>query len=347
MTAPHTPSGAARRLTAPQREFMALIEASALPLMVAPMFLVSGPELVTASAAAGVIGSYPAANARSIEQLDAWLAQTVEGIAHGSPGMPFALNLIVHSSYDRFDREMELVRRVRPKIVSTALGSPRRVLDDVHGYGGVVVADVVNPTLARKAADAGADVLILVVQGAGGHTGAYNPFAFIAEVRRFWDGPLGLAGAITTGRDIRAAQLLGADFAVAGTRFIAARESLAAPAYRELLVNSGLEDLVLTKSVSGVEANWLRQTLEAAGYTPEMLKAEKRIDFSGDIAAGKKAWKDVWSAGHGVGGITRVASAAEIVAELHAELLAVLDEEADAARVLRARLGAARAGRPA
>lgn len=329
-----------RRLSACQREFLDLIEASALPLMAAPMFLVSGPELVTACAAAGVIGSFPAANARSVEQLDEWLVRTIEGIARVGQASPFALNLIVHRSYDRFDREMELVRRYRPRIVSTALGSPGRVLDDVHAYGGIVAADVINPRLARKAADAGADVLILVVQGAGGHTGHYNPFAFVAEVRRFWDGPLGLAGAISSGRDIRAAQLLGADFAVAGTRFIAAHESLASSAYRDLLVRSGMEDLVLTRAVSGVDANWLRSTLEAAGFSAEMLKEEKRIDFSGDIATAKKAWKDVWSAGQGVGGIERVSAVSEIVDELRSGYAGVLEEELSTLPGLQARLGA-------
>ncbi len=327
-----------RQLSAPQSEFLRLLDQCRLPLMAAPMFLVSGPELVVACARAGIIGSYPAANARSIEQLDDWLQRTVDGIAASGQDLPFALNLIVHSSYDRFEREMELVRKYRPRIVSTALGSPRRVLADVHAYGGIVMADVVNPTLARKAAAAGADVLILVAQGAGGHTGQYNPFAFMAEVRQFWSGPLGLAGAITTGRDIRAAQLLGADFVVAGTRFIAATESLADPAYREMLVASHLEDLVLTKAVSGVEANWLKPTLEAAGYTGDALKQEKRIDFSGDISAGKKAWKDVWSAGHGVGGIERIHSTAAIVDDLQLSLREALQDELLSTQALLQRL---------
>ncbi len=334
-TTPHE-----RVLTAPQTEFLRLLDACALPLMTAPMFLVSGPELVVASARAGIIGSYPAANARSIEMLDDWLRQTVDGIAACGRDVPFALNLIVHSTYDRFERELELVRKYQPKIVSTALGSPRRVLDTVHAYGGIVMADVVNPKLARKAAEAGADVLILVTQGAGGHTGQYNPFALVAEVRRFWQGPLGLAGAITSGRDLRAAQLLGADFVVAGTRFIAATESLASPEYRDLLVQSHLEDLVLTKAVSGVEANWLKSTLDAAGITGELLQQDKRIDFSGDISTSKKAWKDVWSAGHGLGGIDRVASTAEIVADLQASLRQALQDELVSAQALIQRLAA-------
>lgn len=295
--------------------------------MAAPMFLVSGPELVIACARAGIIGSYPAANARSVDVLEQWMAQTREQIQQGNANAAWAMNMIVHSSYDRFDQELALVKKYQPKIVSTALGSPRRVLDTVHGYGGIVMADVINPSLAKKAADAGADVLVLVTNGAGGHTGNYHPFALMAEIRRFWQGPLGLAGAVTNGRDIRAAQLLGADFVLAGTRFIAVPESLAEAEYRDMVVTSTIEDLVETKAVSGVLANWLKPTLEKAGFTADMLKEEKKIDFSGDIVAAPKAWKTVWSAGHGVGGIERVESTADVVEALYSDYAAVLLEE--------------------
>lgn len=326
-----------RHFSAAQQSFMDLLAASTLPLMAAPMFLVSGPELVVACARAGIVGSYPAANARNIEMLEQWMAQTRDGVQQGNAAAAWALNMIVHSSYDRFGAELALVAKYQPKVVSTALGSPKRVLETVHGYGGIVMADVINPTLARKAADAGADVLVLVTNGAGGHTGSYHPFALLAEVRRFWQGPVGLAGAITTGADIRAAQLLGADFVLAGTRFIATDESLAEPAYRELLVRSQLEDLVQTKAVSGVLANWLKPTLEQAGFTPEQLKEEKKIDFSGDIVAAPKAWKSVWSAGHGVGGIDRVAQVADVVAELRAGYAATLVREQQELAALLAR----------
>ncbi|WP_280192066.1 NAD(P)H-dependent flavin oxidoreductase [Delftia sp. PS-11] len=308
-----------RDLDTPQRDFLALMEAGTLPLMAAPMFLVSGPELVVACAKAGITGSFPAANARNLDILDAWMAHTRDAVQAGNAATPWALNMIVHKSYDRFDRELELVRKYQPRIVSTALGSPRRVLDTVHGYGGIVMADVASPTMARKAADAGADVLVLVSSGAGGHTGHYHPFAFVAEVRKFWSGPLGLAGAVTRGTDIRAAQLLGADFVLAGTRFIATAESQAMPAYRDMVVSSHLEDLVQTKAVSGVLANWLKPSLEAAGFTEEQLREEKKIDFSGDIVDAPKAWKTVWSAGHGVGGIHRVAPVGDVVRELRAD----------------------------
>ncbi|MDO4706103.1 MAG: nitronate monooxygenase [Comamonadaceae bacterium] len=325
-------------LSAPQRRFLQWVQSWRLPLMAAPMFLVSGPELVIACAQAGVAGSFPAANARTIAQLDEWMARTAAGVAQCGAGSVFSMNMIVHRTYDRFEQEMALVQRYRPAIVSTALGSPARVLDAVHGYGGIVAADVISPKLARKAAEAGADVLILVAQGAGGHTGQYNPFAFIAEVRQFWQGPLGLAGAIGSGREIRAAQLLGADFVLAGTRFIAATESLAEPAYRELLAQSGMEDLVLSSAVSGVPANWLRQTLQTAGIASEATEAAQidsaRIDFSGDIAAGKKAWKHVWSAGHGVGAVRQAQPVAAIVQELHAGYLHTLAQECEQASAL-------------
>ena len=326
-----------RSLTAPQQEFLDIVAHGTLPLMAAPMFLVSGPDLVIACAKAGIIGAYPAANARNVDILRDWMARTRDSIQSSKPGAPWSLNMIVHSSYDRFDAELALVQEFQPKIVSTALGSPRRVLDAVHGYGGIVMADVINPSLARKAADAGADVLVLVTQGAGGHTGHYHPFALLAEVRKFWSGPIGLAGAITTGTDIRAAQLLGADFVLAGTRFIATTESQAEAEYRELVVSSGIEDLVATKAVSGVLANWLKPTLEKAGFTADQLREEKKIDFSGDIVAVPKAWKTVWSAGHGVGGIERIADTAEVVSQLYREYVACLAREQDDTARLRAR----------
>ena len=300
-----------------------------LPLMAAPMFLVSGPELAVACAKAGLVGSFPAPNARDVDILDTWLEQVTIALRGVSGASPWALNMIVHSTYDRFPRELELVMKYQPKIVSTALGSPKRVLEHVHSYGGVVMADVVTPELAKKAIDAGVDALILVTQGAGGHTGYYNPFAFIAEVRKFWSGPLGLAGCITTGRDIRAAQVMGADFAVAGTRFIAAQESMAFPEYRDLVVKSNIADLVETRAVSGVLANWLKPTLEAAGIDPAGDGKGKQIDFSGDISAGKKAWKDVWSAGQGLGAIDRISTVQELVTRLENEYTEALLAEWD------------------
>ncbi|MCO1367049.1 NAD(P)H-dependent flavin oxidoreductase [Burkholderia multivorans] len=299
-----------------------------LPIMAAPMFLVSSPELVIASSRAGIVGTYAAPNARNVATLDEALGTIADGVVRGGTA-PWALNMIVHSSYDRFDAELELVRRYRPKIVTTALGSPRRVLEHVHGYGGFVMADVSTPAMARKAVDAGVDGLILVCSGAGGHTGTYHPFSFVDEVRRFWRGPLGLAGAVSTGAHTRAALQIGADFAVLGTRFIAAEESMAQPAYRDMLVESSMEDLVASKAVSGVLANWLRPTLDRAGLTAAQLGEEKKIDFSGDISTAPKAWKDVWSAGHGVGAVTAVEPLSAIVDRLADEYAACLSSERD------------------
>lgn len=304
--------------------FLSMMRDCRLPLMVAPMFLVSGPELALAAEKAGVIGSFPAPNARDVATLRQWMSQVKESIGIGS----WALNMIVHRSYERFDAELELVREFRPAIVSTALGSPRRVLETVHGYGGIVMADVTTPTLARKAMEAGVDVLVLVTHGAGGHTGTYHPFALLHEVRQFWSGPLGLAGAVTCGQDIRAAQILGADFVVMGTRFVATTESLANDPYRRMLVESGIEDLVASSAISGVMANWLKGSIE--GYV-EMMPGEspqhQPIDFSGNISVAPKAWKDVWSAGHGVGSITEVQSVSEVITQLQEQYRVCMEDE--------------------
>jgi len=308
----------------PAERFLGLIRSGRLPLMVAPMFLVSGPELAIAAERAGIIGSFPAPNARDVPALRQWMRRMHDELEAG----PWALNMIVHRSYERFDQELRLVEEFRPAIVATALGSPRRVMDVVHGYGGIVMADVTTPTLARKAAEAGVDVLVLVTHGAGGHTGNCHPFALLHEVRRFWSGPLGLAGAISCGRDIRAAQVLGADFVVMGTRFIATAESLARDGYRDMLVASGIEDLVASAEISGVMANWLKGSLQNHSAAPAPAGQSTQIDFSGNISVAPKAWKDVWSAGHGVGGITQVQSVAQVVDELQEQYLACLAEEA-------------------
>jgi len=304
-----------------------------MPVMAAPMFLVSSPELVVASSRAGIVGTFAAPNARNVEALDDALSSISTGVAQGGTA-PWALNMIVHSSYDRFDAELELVLRYQPKIVTTALGSPRRVLEHVHGYGGFVMADVATPGMARKAVDAGVDGLILVCAGAGGHTGTYHPFSFIDEVRQFWNGPIGLAGAISTGAHVRAAQQIGADFAVLGTRFIAAEESMAPAAYRDMLVKSSMEDLVASKAVSGVLANWLRPTLDRAGLSDTEVSEKKQIDFSGDISTAPKAWKDVWSAGHGVGAVTAVEPLSAIVSRLAQEFSGSLAAEGEAIKRL-------------
>ncbi|MFK0033689.1 NAD(P)H-dependent flavin oxidoreductase [Pseudomonas monteilii] len=308
-----------RSLSASQQRLLRIFASLELPVLAAPMFLVSGPRLVSACCQAGVIGSFPAPNARTVEQLQEWLEQIVSerdaATGRGEHWAPWMLNMIVHSTYDRFEAELELVRRFKPPIVSTALGSPARVLDAVHEYGGVVIADVVTPALARKAAAAGVDGLVLVCNGAGGHTGTNNPFAFVAEVREFWDGPLGLAGAISNGRDVHATQVLGCDFALVGTRLVATEESLVEQAYRDMLVECSMDDIAATRAVSGVLANWMKPSLVKAGIDPS-VESRAQIDFSGNIASANKAWKHVWSAGQGVGQIRRTSSVAEVVDEL-------------------------------
>lgn len=310
-----------------------------LPLIAAPMFLVSGPDLVLAVCQAGVIGSFPAPNARTIEILDEWLARITTSLAPSphppvaaSPPRrvaPWAINLVVHRTYQRQQAELELVLKYQPPLVITALGSPRAVVDAIHSYGGLVFADVNSVTYARKAAEAGVDGLILVCAGAGGHTGQVSPFAFIEAVRRFWDGYVVLAGAISRGRAIRAVQTLGADLAYMGTRFIATQESLASHDYRQMLVEANVEDIVLSAAITGIPANFLKPSLRRAGYDPEQMAHGATVNFDnphGDA----KAWRDIWSAGQGVGAVQQVQTVAELVAELQAEYAEAVCQEIQA-----------------
>lgn len=286
-----------------------------LPLIAAPMFLISGPDLVIAAGKAGIVGAFPAPNARTIDDLAAWLPQiTSELDAAGRSGM-WAINMIVHPTYERFDAELDLVCQHQPRVVITALGSPARPLERVHAYGGAVFSDVITPLQARKAIDAGADGLVLVASGAGGHTGQYSPFAFVEEVRRFWDGPLILGGAIGSARAIRAALTLGADFAYMGTRFIATRESLVTDENREMLVRATMNDVVTTAAVTGVPANWMKESLDAAGFDAVLLDQKKKIDFS-NLHGDTKAWKNIWGAGHSVGTTRSIQPVREVVDEL-------------------------------
>jgi nitronate monooxygenase len=292
----------------------------AVPVVVAPMFLVSGPELVVASCRAGLIGSFPTQNARTIEDLERWLPLIRDGIADLADPH-WAASLIVHPTYDRFERELELMQEHRPSVVITALGSPRRVLNEVHGYGGAVWADVMSVEHARKAADAGADGLVLVCHGAGGHTGRLSPFAFVDEVREFFDGTVVLGGAISTGRGVHAAEVLGADLAYMGTRFIATHESLAVDAYRDMLVRARVGDVTATAAVTGVLCSWLDESLQRVGFDAERLATTGTVDFS-DPHGEHKPWKDIFGAGQGVGQIDRVASVASVAAQVAAEYAA-------------------------
>jgi nitronate monooxygenase len=288
------------------------------PVIVAPMFLVSGPALVLASSLAGVIGSLPAANARTLADLEQWLGQIAETCRPLQ--LPWAVNLIVHKSNSRLREEIRLLETYQPPLVITALGSPATVLEDIHAYGGAVFADVTTPALARKAVSLGVDGLVVVCAGAGGHTGEYSPFAFVPEIRRFWAGPLVVAGAISNARGIRAAQLLGADLVYMGTRFICAKESLVTDGYRNMLVASRMEDIVATKAVTGVTASFLRASLEQAGFCAEQTSGVRALDFSPERLTDAKAWRDIWAAGQGVGSVERISAVEEIVAQLLTEL---------------------------
>ena len=285
-----------------------------LPAICAPMFLVTGPDMVISACKSGVLGTFPATNARTEEQLVSWLDQISTSITKADA--PWALNMITHNSYGRFDAELDLVRQYKPELVITALGGPHRVTDVVHGYGGLVFADVNSPKFARKAIEKGADGLVLICAGAGGHTGEYAMIPFVEEVRTFFDGPIIVGGGIGTGRGIKAVEALGVDFAYLGTRFLACQESLINDDYRQMVWDSQMEDLIASRAITGALGNWMRASVEAAGLTEEAMKAVAKIDFSQDMHAGTKAWKHVWSAGQGVGLVNAPETVADVVETL-------------------------------
>ena len=297
-----------------------------LPVISAPMFLVSGTELVKNCCLNGVIGSFPAPNARPIEVLDQWMGQLNEELEEAralDPHRkiaPWAMNMVVHSSYSRLEEELSLTKKHQPQLVITSLGSPKRVVDIVHEYGGLVFSDVSDLKFAKKAAEAGVDGLILVASGAGGHAGQINNFAFVDMVRNFWDGIIVLAGSISTGKGILAAQAAGADLAYMGTRFIVATESMARDEYREMLVEATQEDIILTDAFSGIMCNMLVPSIKKAGLDPEKLVKKDQVNFdSMQRETNAKAWRDIWSAGHGVGAINKIESAGEIIESLAVE----------------------------
>ncbi|WP_068809151.1 NAD(P)H-dependent flavin oxidoreductase [Thauera phenolivorans] len=306
-----------------------LLARMSLPVIASPMFLVSHPRLVAAQCKSGIIGAFPALNARPAELLDEWLDEIrdeLERFATEHPGQrvaPFAVNQICHSSNDRLARDVETCVRHRVPLIITSLQVSKDVVDAAHSYGGLVFHDVTNIRHAEKAIAQGVDGLILVCAGAGGHAGTLSPFALLPEVRRIFDGPVALAGAISSGRSILAAQAMGADFAYMGTRFIATAEAEAPPAYKQMLVDTAADDIVYSSLFSGVPGNYLKPSVAAAGYDPDKLPAadKSKMDFGsgsgGDAKA--KAWRDIWSAGQGVGAIRDVPTVAECVARLRAE----------------------------
>jgi len=294
----------------------------AIPAIAAPMFLVSGPDLVIETCRAGVIGTFPALNQRTSEGYAAWLDEIRTRLDVIDGAAPFGVNLIVHKTNARVARDVEITVQHRVPIVITSLGAVREIVDAIHSYGGLVFHDVIHLHHARKAADAGVDGLIAVSAGAGGHAGLLNPFAFIAEIREFFDKTVILSGSIGQGSQIAAAQLLGADLAYLGTRFIATRESMAPQGFKEMILASAAKDIVYTSAVSGVHANFMRASIIAAGADPDDLQSNIKMNMSGEGEA--KAWKDVWSAGHGVGTIHDIPSVAELCARLKAEYRAAI-----------------------
>jgi nitronate monooxygenase len=292
------------------REYLNEIKAKlAVPVVVAPMFLVSGPEMVIESVRAGLIGAFPAPNARNITIFENWLEQisTVANEAvSGDVKGEWAVNLVVHRTYPRLDEELALLEKYQPPIVITALGSPKNVVERVHGYGGIVIADVNSVEYARKAAAIGVDGLALVSAGAGGHTGHVTGFTFIPAVRDFFDGIIIAAGGICNGQGVRAAEALGADLAYMGTHFIATEESLASYPYKQMVVDAGPNDLILTDSFSGAPAYYLRDSITQCGLDPDNLEPGNGMNLGGP-ETNIKAWKDIWSAG----------PTAQVVQEIH------------------------------
>jgi len=291
----------------------------AFPVIGSPLFIISNPKLVIAQCTAGVMGSMPALNARPATLLDEWLAEITEALAAwnrahpGQPAAPFAINQIVHKSNDRLDCDMALCAKYRVPVIITSLGAREDVNQAVHGWGGVVLHDIINNRFAHKAVEKGADGLIAVAAGAGGHAGTKSPFALVHEIREWFDGPLALSGAIATGDAILAAQACGADFAYIGSAFIAAEEARAAEAYKQAIVAGSSDDIVYSNLFTGVHGNYLAASIRAAGLDPDQLPESdpSKMNFGGGAAA--KAWKDIWGSGQGIGAVKAVEPAAVMI----------------------------------
>lgn len=319
----------------PEPAFDSLRTRLALPLIAAPMFLVSGVDLVTAACNAGVVGAFPTANCRTAEELDGWLQAMRRAIADaearsGRSSAPICPNLIVHRSNVRLAQDLAVICRHAPEIVITSVGSPASVIPALHDAGALVLADVASIRHAEKAIEAGADGLVLLTAGAGGQTGWLNPLAFVRAVRGFYQGPLVLAGGISDGAALLAAQVMGCDLAYMGTKFIATRESMAAADYKGMLVAARADDILLTKAFTGLETNMLRPSIAAAGLDPDNLPARGAIDIAKDISvegreSRPKRWKDIWTAGHSVSGVRSIPSVADLVQETLGEYHAARD----------------------
>ena len=301
-----------------------VLQSLPLPIIGAPLFIISNPKLVVAQCTAGVVGAMPALNARPAEQLDEWLAEITETLAAWNrdhperPAAPFAVNQIVHRSNDRLEHDMQVCAKYKVPIVITSLGARTDVNEAVHGWGGVVMHDIINNAFARKAIEKGADGLIAVAAGAGGHAGVKSPFALVSEIREWFDGPLALSGAISTGGAVLAARAMGADFAYVGSAFIATEEARAQPAYKQMIVESSSDDIVYSSLFTGVLGNYLKGSIRNAGLDPDALPESDptKMNFGGDA---RKAWKDIWGCGQGIGAVKEVVPARVLVARIAAE----------------------------
>jgi nitronate monooxygenase len=297
-----------------------------IPVIGAPLFIISNPKLVIAQCTSGIVGSMPALNARPASQLDEWLAEITETLAAWDrahpdrPAAPFAINQIVHKSNDRLEHDMAVCARYRVPVVITSLGARIDVNQAVHGWGGIVLHDIINNAFAKKAIEKGADGLIAVAAGAGGHAGVKSPFALVQEIREWFDGPIALSGAIATGDAVLAAQAMGADLAYIGSAFIATDEARAADAYKQAIVDGTSDDIVYSSLFTGVHGNYLKASIRAAGLDPDKLPESdpSAMDFGGGSSA-KKAWKDIWGCGQGIGGVKAVLPTAALVDRLALE----------------------------
>lgn len=308
------------------------LEGASLPVIAAPMFLVSGPELVIECCKNGVVGTFPALNERTSEGFEQWLIEIKEALSEfekttGKKAAPFGVNLIVHPTNTRLQKDVEICVKHKVPLVITSLGAISILVDAIHGYGGLVYHDIVKKRHAEKAAEAGVDGLILVSAGAGGHAGTINPMALIKDVRKVFDKTIVVAGAISTGSDIASVLQMGADMAYMGTRFINTTESRAQEDYKEMIVNSTSDKIIHTAAVSGIPANFMEASLEAAGIKPEDYKKEGKLDPGLDMNSEAKAWKTIWSAGHGVSAIDDVPSTQELIDRLRAELIEAMETQ--------------------
>ncbi len=303
----------------------AIFDRVSLPAIGAPLFIVSNPDLVIAQCKAGIVGSFPALNARPQSQLDEWIHQITEALADhdrahpDAPSAPFAVNQIVHRSNDRFEEDMVTCAKWKVPIVITSLGAREDLNHAVHGWGGITLHDIIDDRYARKAIEKGADGIIAVAAGAGGHAGKWSPFALIQEIRAWFDGPLILSGAIATGGAILAAQAMGADFAYIGSPFIATLEARATEDYKQAITQGGAADIVTSALFTGVSGNYLRASIVAAGLNPDDLPGPGPDAMNFQSASGAKAWRDIWGSGQGIGVVDRVTPAADLIARLTRE----------------------------